>query len=91
MNESNKYSETDRFVCYKESDNSCELSMIFNKDSQTVDISLMMWYSNGEPILEPMNESISYSAKYGHWQSELVVLGMDDIEFLHKKSKELFN
>ena len=86
MNESNKYSETDRFVCYKELNDGCELSMVFHKDIiPAVDISLMMWCPHGKPTIEP-----SHSAKYGHWQSELVVLGMDDIEFLHKKSKELF-
>lgn len=31
MQESNKYTETDRLVCYKHVDGGTELSMIFNK------------------------------------------------------------
>lgn len=92
MNESHKYDETDRCVVYKQRDEGMELSMIFNKDIKTVDISLMIFVRNDEPMLEPMkNVFIRHSAKYGHWQQIFPTLGVEDIEFLYKKTKELFS
>lgn len=90
MSESDKYSETDRLVCYKHVDGGTELSMIFNKETKTVDIILSMFHRKDELTLEPTNENAKYSAEYGHWQREITCLGLNDIEFLYKKSKELF-
>lgn len=39
---------------------------------------------------EPMDEWEKHSADKGHWQMEITCMGMDDIEFLHRKSLELF-
>lgn len=89
MTEKDKYSETDRLVCYKHEDGGSKLSMIFDKEIKAVDISLMMFHRNDEPTLEPMGED-AYSAAYGLWLREVTCLGVDDIEFLHRKSKELF-
>jgi len=89
MKEKDKYSETDRLVCYKHKDGGTELSMIFNKEIKAVDISLMMFHRTDEPTLEPMGEDV-YSAAYGHWQREITCLGLEDIEFLYQKSGELF-
>jgi len=92
MNESNKYGETDRYVVYQKRDDSMSLSMVFNRDTKTVDIRLMMFVRNNEPMLEPMeSEWIQHSAKYGHWQQVFPTLGVDDVEFLHKKTMELFS
>ena len=92
MNESHKYNESDSCVVYKQRDEGMELSMIFNKDIKTVDISLMMFIRNDEPMLEPMkNDFIRHSTKYGHWQQIFPTLGVEDIEFLYKKTKELFS
>lgn len=90
MQESDKYTETDRIVCYKHADGGTELSMIFNKETKTVDIDLTIFHRNDEPTLEPMSEDAKYSAAYGHWQKEITCLGLEDIEFLYKKSRELF-
>ena len=93
MNESYKYNESERCVVYKECDDSTQFSMIFNKDTKTVDISLSIFVRNGEPMLEPMDAEsdwIRHSAKYGHWQQIFPTLGVGDIEFLYKKTKELF-
>lgn len=90
MQESDKYTETDRIVCYKHADGGTELSMIFNKETKTVDIDLTMFHRNDEPTLDPMSEDVKYSAAYGHWQKEITCLGLEDIEFLYKKSRELF-
>lgn len=93
MNESHKYNESERCVVYKECDDSTQLSMIFNKDTKTVDISLCIFIRNDETMLEPMDAEsdwISHSAKYGHWQQIFPTLGVGDIEFLYKKTRELF-
>lgn len=90
MQESDKYTETDRLVCYKHADGGTELSMIFNKETKTVDIDLTMFHRNDTPTLEPMSEDVKYSASYGHWQRGITCLSLEEIEFLYKKSRELF-
>ena len=93
MNESHKYNETDSCVVYKQEDEGMKLSMCFNKDMKTVDINLLIFVRNGEPMLEPMDAEsdwIRHSAKYGHWQQIFPTLGVEDVEFLYKKAKELF-
>jgi len=91
MNESHKYSESERCVVYQKSDGGMKLSMTFNKDTKSVDINLMMFVRNDEPMLEPMeSEWVRYSAKYGHWQQIFPTLSVEDIEFLYMKSRELF-
>ena len=93
MNENHKYTESDSWVVYKQKDEGMELSMIFNKDMKTVEISLLLFVRNDEPMLEPMDmesDWIRPSAKYGNWQQKFPTLGVEDIEFLYKKTKELF-
>lgn len=93
MNESHKYNESDSCVVYKQKDEGMEFSMCFNKDMKTVDINLLLFVRNDEPMLEPMDmesDWIRHSAKYGHWQQIFPTLGVEDIEFLYKKTKELF-
>lgn len=91
MNENHKCSESDRCVCYKKKDNSSEMTMIFNKDIKTVDISASIFIRNDEPMFEPMeNEWVKHSAKYGYWQQISPTLGIEDITFLYEKSRELF-
>ena len=93
MNESHKYNENESCVVYKQADEGMQLSMCFNKDMKTVDINLVMFVRNNEPMLEPMDAEsdwIRHSAKYGHWQQIFPTLGVEDVEFLYKKTKELF-
>lgn len=91
MNESNKYGETESRVIYKQNDGSMELSMAFDKIDKTVDICMSMFIRNDTPMLEPMESDwIRHSAKYGHWQMVSPTLGVEDVEFLYKKMKELF-
>ncbi len=91
MNESHKYSDTESCVVYKQNDGTMELSMMFNKDTRTVDIQLMRFMRNDVPMLEPMESKwIQHSAKYGRWQQIFPTLGVEDVEFLHKKTMELF-
>lgn len=44
MKESDKYTETDRLICYKHVDGGTELSMIFDKETKTVDIDLSTFH-----------------------------------------------
>ena len=90
MTEHNKISETERMVVYQRKDSSSGLTMMFNKEIGTVDISQDIFIRNNEPLLEPMDDKLCHSAKYGHWQMISPTLGMEDIEFLYEKSRELF-
>nr|DAP60659.1 MAG TPA: hypothetical protein [Caudoviricetes sp.] len=90
MRDYTKYSESNALVCYKKGDNGCEISMLFNKETKTVDITVMIFHNTGEPTMEPMDEWEKHSADKGHWQMEITCMGMDDIKFLHRKSLELF-
>lgn len=90
MKESDKCSESERNVTYKHIVPGNTLSMSFNKELKCVDIVQMNFQSSGEPILEPMNENVRYSAKHGHWQMVFPCLSIEDIDFLYKKSMELF-
>lgn len=74
---------------YEKGTRECYLLAFFDKQTKTVDVSQFEWVSNGTPILEPMNEFVKYSAKYGHTQRTCPTLSVEDIEFLYKKSKEL--
>lgn len=84
-----KISETPNFVTYEKGDRECKLVAHFNKEIKSVCVELYEWISNGTPRLEPMSEFVKYSAKYGYTQRTCPELGMEDIEFLYKKSKEL--
>lgn len=89
MLEWKKVSATDTSEVYQKGTRECMLSAIFDKELNTVDVSLHEWVSNGTPRLEPMSEWVKYSAKYGHTQQRCPVLSVEDIEFLYKKSKEI--
>jgi hypothetical protein len=93
MEEKDKYSETDRTVCYEHVDSGGGMvsSMIFDKNIKSVDIMLKSFHNIGEPTIEPMSDWEKHSADKGHWQAEPTCLSMKDIEFLYKKSKELFS
>jgi hypothetical protein len=93
MEEKDKYSETDRNVCYEHVDSGggMVLYMIFDKNIKSVDIILKSFHNSGEPTLEPMSDWEKHSADKGHWHVGYTCLSMKDIEFLYKKSKELFS
>ena len=91
MNEHNKISETERLAVYQIKDSGSKLTMIFNKDIKTVDISQEIFIRNNEPALEPMeSEWIKNSAKYGHWQTIHPTLGRENLEFMYNKYIQLF-
>lgn len=91
MNESHKYSESERCVVYKQTDGYMELSMIFNKEIKTVDICMSMFVKNDEPMINPTGSSaVNLPAKCGHMQSIYPTLSIEDVEFLYKKTNELF-
>lgn len=83
-------SDTDSSVLYQKGTRDCMLSALFDKRNKAVDVWIDEWVSNGTPRLEPMCEFVRYSAKYGHTQRTIPTLSMEDVEFLYKKSKELF-
>lgn len=90
MNESHKYSESESSICYKQKDSGMEFSIIFDKNTKTVSVTQSIFVRNDEPMLEPMDEWVSHSAKYGHWQQVIPSLGREDVEFIYQKYNELF-
>lgn len=84
-----KINEDSRFVVYRKGTRECNLVAIFDEGIKVVEVHEYEWVSNGTPRLEPMNDFVKYSAKYGHTQRTCPTLSMEDIEFLYKKSKEL--
>ena len=85
-----KVSEDSIRVTYEKGTRECKLVAHFDREMKAVEVELYEWVSNGTPRLEPMSEFVKYSAKYGHTQRTIPTLSMEDVEFLYKKSKELF-
>lgn len=83
------------YVVYAYKTDYDDLSLIFNKELKSVDISYRRFVFK-DNSLEPQwkvetDEWLKHSCKYGHWQSETIVcLSADDIDFINKKCKELF-
>lgn len=82
-------SDTTSMTLYQKGTKDCMLNALFDKRIKSVHIWVEEFIGNGTPRVEPMSEWIKYSAKYGHFQKECPTLGMEDIEFLYQKSKEL--
>ena len=94
MAEFKKVSESDRSVTYAHKTDYDDLSVSFDKETKSVDIHYAHFVFN-DPVLEPQwekeDEWIKHSASYGHWQSETIItLSVDDIAFIQKKCKEIF-
>lgn len=78
-------------VTYRNGDKHNNICVSFDLESKNVYITEQMFIRNDAPMLEPQNDWIAHSAKYGYTQQMCPTLGMDDLEFIYKKSKELFN
>ena len=88
-------SESERDVTYAYKTDYDDLSLTFDKESKSVDISYRRFVFKDDS-LKPQwkaefDEWLKHSCKYGHWQSETIIcLSADDIDFIGKKCKELF-
>lgn len=87
--------ESNTEVVYAHKNDYDNLSVCFNKELKSVDIHYEHFILN-DTTLEPQWETetdkwLKHSCKYGYWQSETVIsLSADDIVFIDKKCKELF-
>lgn len=69
-----------------------KLTFFFNKELHTVDIEYQIFERYKTSMWEPQNTPRNkHSCKYGYWRVEAPTLSMEDIEFLHSKSKELWS
>lgn len=66
-----------------------KLTFFFNKELEQVDIEYQIFERNADCYFFPQDEN-SHSCKYGYWRVEAPCLSMEDIEFLHRKTKELW-
>lgn len=63
----------------------------FDKELKTVGISYMRFIrKNNDDDWTTQDKNIKYSCKYGRWQVEPPCLSIEDIEFLHKRTKALW-
>ena len=89
-------SKDSRFVTYAHKTDYDDFSVSFDTELKCVNVSYARWVFK-EAMLEPQwrNETdkwLKHSCKYGHWQSEVIVcLSAEDIDFINRKCKELFN
>lgn len=88
MTESNKHSESGRLVVYQQESEGIKMCMIFNKETKAVDIAMLVFHKLNK--LNPDKSRSVFHEEYGYWQAETPCLGLEDIEFLHNKAKELF-
>lgn len=84
-------SRDSRYVTYRKGDRYNNICLEFDLELKHIYITESMFIRNDTPILEPQNDFIAaHSAKYGYTQQMCPTLGMDDLEFINKKTKELF-
>ena len=83
-------SQDSRYVMYRKGDRHDNTCVEFDLELKHIYITESMFICNDTLMLEPQSDWISHSAKYGHTQQMCPVLGMDDLEFINKKVKELF-
>ena len=84
-------SESSVSVIYRKGDRHNNISANFDIQAKNVYITEAMFIRNDTPMLEPQNEWISHSAKYGYAQQMCPTLGMNDLGFIYQKAKELFD
>ena len=83
-------SHDSRFITYRKGDRFNNICVQFDLELKHIYITESMFIRNDTHMLEPQNERISHSAKYGYTQQMCPTLGMDDLEFINQKVKELF-
>ena len=83
-------SQDSRFITYRKGDRYNNIGVQFDLELKHIYITESMFIRNDTHMLEPQNECISHSAKYGYIQQMCPTLGIDDLEFINKKVKELF-
>lgn len=83
-------SQDNRFITYRKGDRYNNICVEFDLELKNVHITESMFIRNDTPMLEPQSEWIEHSAKYGYSQQMCPTLGMEDLYFINKKVKELF-
>lgn len=83
-------SQDSRYITYRKGDRHDNTCVEFDLELKHIYITESMFIRNDKPMLEPQSEWIAHSAKYGYTQQMCPVLGMDDLEFINQKVKELF-
>ena len=83
-------SQDSRFICYRKGDRHDNIFAEFDTETKHIRITESMFIRNDTSMLEPQSEWIAHSAKYGHTQLLYPTIGVDDLEFIYQKAKELF-
>lgn len=83
-------SQDSRTVTYRKGDSHNNICIDFDFKLKHIHITENMFIRNDTPMLEPQSDWIAHSATYGYTQQMCPTLGMDDLEFINQKVKELF-
>ena len=83
-------SQDSRFITYGKGDRFNKICVEFDLELKHIYITESMFIRYDTPMLEPQSDWTTHSAKYGYTQQMCPTLGMDDLEFINQKVKELF-
>lgn len=81
-------SKTDSMIIYeqRESDE-CYNTAYFDLLSRTLHVTWTEFIRHNDNKVIPM-EILDYSAKYGHWQTDIAYLGLEDIRLLSQLAEQ---
>lgn len=83
-------SQDSRYITYRKGDRHNNICAEFDLELKHIHITESMFIRNDTHMLEPQNDFVSHSSKYGYTQQMCPVLGIEDLDFINKKVKELF-
>ena len=83
-------SQDNRYITQRKGGRHNNICVEFDLELKPIYITESMFIRNDTPMLEPQSDWITHSAKYGYTQQMCPTLGMDDLEFINQKVKELF-
>ena len=83
-------SQDSRFITYRKGDRHDNICAHFDLELKHIYITESMFIRNDTPTLGSHSDWIAHSAKYGYTKKMCPTLGMDDLQFINQKVKELF-
>lgn len=76
-------------LVYCKQNETAKLIFFFNKELKSVDIEYQTFERSVDCHFVPQGEN-QHSCRYGYWQVQTPCLSIEDIEFLHKRTKALW-
>lgn len=83
-------SDSPSTVVYAKGEKKSRCTVHFNLEMKNVHIIYTEWISNGTKVSVPDHHPTRWSIKYGHFQSFIPPLGLEELKWIYKKAKKLF-